>query len=467
LLRTQLLKWLAVPLAVLFIADTVASYWTALRLANRAYDRALLEIAKEVSLHVRIGSYGETSLDVPESALGVLFRDPTDVIYHQVASPDGKLVSGTPLPHGEFDATVQEKLYDATIGDRDIRVAELRVGDDPMTQSGVIVRVAETTLRRRMLARDILMSILAPQVALIAMAGLIVWLGIVHGLRPLVKIRDAVTSRSPNDISEIHVAGVPGELRPLLEAMNCLLVRIGDLLSLQRRFIADAAHQLKTPVAALLAHAELAARAEQPGEIREQVRSLDRGLQRLSRLMSQLLALARNEPDAARTVSFLPLDINALALEVCSEWVAEAVKRNIDLGFEGDDEPIVIKGDAGRLRELLDNLVDNAVRYTTSGGRVTVRVERAPRPAIRVADDGPHIPPEERGRIFERFHRVLGTPGEGSGLGLAIAREIATLHGAEILLAPDTDGIGNVFSVIFPSARQTRTASGAKETATH
>jgi two-component system sensor histidine kinase TctE len=167
-------------------------------------------------------------------------------------------------------------------------------------------------------------------------------------------------------------------------------------------------------------------------------------------VVSQLLSLARNEPEAAAKVQLVPLDLRAIALEAAQSWVPEALRKGIDLGFEGPEEPVTIAGDAARLRELLDNLIDNAVRYSPAKARVTVRVSAAGGASVAVSDDGPRIPPGERGRVFERFHRLLGSGSEGSGLGLAIADEIARLHQARIELRDDDDGVGNTFSVYFP-----------------
>jgi two-component system sensor histidine kinase TctE len=225
--------------------------------------------------------------------------------------------------------------------------------------------------------------------------------------------------------------------------------------------VSDAAHQLKTPVAALEAQCEVALRERDPGSLRAEVRKLQPGFARLSRLVSQLLSLARNEPEAVRAVALAALDLNAVALEAATAWVPEALKKRIDLGFEGAARTVTVQGDPVRLRELLDNLLDNAIRYTPDGGRVTVRVAAAPAPAVTVNDDGPAIPPEERGRVFERFHRLLGSSRDGSGLGLAIAQEIARLHGAAITLSDDADGVGNSFSVSFPGAPASGTGVGA------
>ena len=168
--------------------------------------------------------------------------------------------------------------------------------------------------------------------------------------------------------------------------------------------------------------------------------------------MSQLLSLARNEPEAARLLDFQPVEFSALVLDIAASWVPVALRRGIDLGLEDGERPVTVHGDAGRLRELVDNLLDNAIRYSPPGGRVTVQLRAEPAPTLSIRDDGPRIPPEARERVFERFHRLLGNGShDGSGLGLAIAQEIARLHGARIDLADDdVDGIGNRFSVVFP-----------------
>ncbi|HWA37531.1 MAG TPA: ATP-binding protein, partial [Burkholderiales bacterium] len=273
----------------------------------------------------------------------------------------------------------------------------------------------------------------------------------VRGLAPLERLQRALARRSHVDRGPVSAEGVPAEVRPLVSSINELLARLDRALTLQERFVADAAHQLKTPVAALRTQLDVALRERDPARLREGVEAALPGLERLSRLASQLLTLARNEPDAAATVRFAPTDLDALGLEVATQWVPEALKRGIDLGFEGAGAPVLVQADAARLRELLDNLLDNAVRYSREGGRITVRVNAAPAPVLEVSDDGPSIPPEERERVFERFHRLLGTSRDGSGLGLAIAREIARLHGARIALGDDADGVGNTFSVAFPA----------------
>ena len=453
MLRRQLLRWLLTPLFLLLTADTFISYWVATSFSQRAYDRSLVDIAREVSLHLRSGD-GKLELDMSEEARRLLFTDPIDRIYFEVTALDGRVVAGRPIaPPGHAAPRAPERFYNGVVDGAPVRIVELTVKpDDASRRPAAVVRVAETEAQRTGLAREILLSVVMPQVLLILIAGVVVWVGVVHGLSPLDRLQRGIASRSHLDRSPVAVDDVPGEVGPLLDSINELLARLDSVLTFQNRFITDAAHQLKTPIAALKAQFELAVREDDPDRLREAVRNVHAGLERLSRLASQLLSLARNEPDAVSSIAWTPLDLNEVALEVATGWVPEALKKGIDLGFEGSPDPATIRGDPLRLRELLDNLLDNAVRYSREGGHITVRVGAAPLPSVAVNDDGPSIPPHERARVFERFHRLLGSSHEGSGLGLAIAQEIARIHGAEIALRDDTDGIGNTFTVSFPPA---------------
>jgi two-component system sensor histidine kinase TctE len=437
LLRSQLLGWLLLPLFALLTTDTLVSYWLAAGFAQRAYDRSLVEIARELSLHVRNGD-GGLVLDLSPDARNVLLTDPVDRIWFSVTARDGRVLAGDPIPAGSGT------FYDARIGDVPARVVQIDAAD-----RAAVVRVAETGIKRGELAREILLSVVGPQVLLIVLAGVLVWIGVARGLAPLERLRAALAARSHRDRSPVSAEGVPGEVMPIVLSINELLARLDKALTLQSRFIADASHQLKTPLAALRTELDLALREEDPARARESLRSAHAGLERLSRLVSQLLSLARNEPEAASAVRLSPLDLDALVLEVAKEWVPAALRREVDLGFEGSGRPTTVLGDPVRLREMLDNLLDNAVRYSQPGGRITVRV--TPERVVEVSDDGPSIPPAERARVFERFHRLLGSPYDGSGLGLAIAQEVARIHGAEITLRDDEDGIGNTFAVVFPA----------------
>jgi two-component system sensor histidine kinase TctE len=446
-LQRKLLAWLLGPLLALLVLDTAVIYWTSQNFANLAYDR---------SLHVRSDG-GPPRLELSPAAQQILLVDPHDAVYFRIAAAGGRTIGGeeafpqppvAPAPDG------RPVYYAAQMHGQAVRAAAFLSPVQQRAGSAVLVQVAETLNKRRQLAWDILVNAVVPQLLLIVMASLAVYFGVSRGLRPLLRLARAVAHRSHRDLSPIDTRGVPAEVRPLVEEVNELMLRLGKVLDFQSRFVADAAHQMKTPVSGLKAQIELALREQDPQRVRHSLGQLYVSADRLSRLVRQLLSLARNEPAAASTLQLEPADLRALAFDVSMEWVPLALKAGVDLGFEGDDAPLMIEADTDRMRELVNNLVDNAIRYSQRGGRVTVKVARglAGEALLSVSDDSQRIPVEERARIFERFHRMLGTPADGSGLGLAIVSEIAALHGARIVLEEDDDGIGNRFTVSFPAS---------------
>jgi len=450
-LQRKLLAWLLGPLAVLLVLDTAVAYWNSLRFANLAYDRALHEIAREIALHVRPAA-PLPRLELSEAAAKVLLTDAQDRLFFRLDAADGTLIGGDAAVPRVAAGPAPRFYDDQEHGEPGGMVAaRVPVGATPGAPP-VQVQVAETLNKRTRLAWEMVVSTLVPQLLLIVMATAAVWFGVSRGLQPLQRLRRAVSDRSYRDLSPIDTHDVPGEVRPLVDEVNELMARLGRTFDFQNRFVADAAHQLKTPVSGLKAQIELALREDDPARVRHSLAQLYISADRLSRLVRQLLSLARNEPGALDTVQLQPLELNAFALEVSMEWVPHAIRRGIDLGFEGaEGDPLAINADRDRLRELLNNLIDNAIRYSQPGGRVTVRAGRTADREVRlvISDDGPSIPVADRESIFGRFHRLLGTQEDGSGLGLAIVSEIATLHGARITLEEDVDGVGNTFTVFF------------------
>ena len=452
-LQSKLLAWLLGPLMAVLVLDTAVTYWTSVDFSNLAHDRSLHEIAREVVLHVKRNGNG-LKLDLTPAAERILLVDQDDRLAYKVAAPDGSVIGGHAgiAPPPQAPGIGKPSFYGATIDGTPMRVVAAWMPYDADNAADVVlVQVAETLNKRNRLSREILAAVVLPQLVLIIMAVAVVYLGISRGLVPLKRLQRAVSDRSHLDLTPVDLDGVPGEVRPLAEEVNDLMQRLGKTLDFQNRFIADAAHQLKTPVAGLKAQIELALREDDPERVKHSLAQLYVGTDRLSRLVRQLLSLARNEPGATSAVQLQALDLDAFALETSMEWVPLAIKRGVDLGFEGSGSPVIIDADPDRLRELVNNLIDNAVRYSQQDGRVTVAVSvMGEQGRLSISDDGPAIPVAERKRIFERFHRLLGTPTDGSGLGLAIVSEIATLHGASITLEEDLDGIGNTFSVFFP-----------------
>jgi two-component system sensor histidine kinase TctE len=450
-LRAKLLRWLLVPLSLVLLVDVVGSYFAVDAIANRIYDGELAEIARELLLHLR-ASGGTLDFDLSPDAQRILLLDEYDKVRFVVRAADGSALAGdATLPGLAASRSGKMTFGDADFGGKPVRIGVLHSTPPSDPSAGeVVVEVAETLAKRQRLAKTLLLDIALPQIVLVLVAGVFVWIGVRRGLAPLEQLRRAVAARSHVDMRPVAAADVPAELIPLVAEVNELMRRLREVLDFQGRFIADTAHQLRTPVAGLKAHIEVALRETTLDDTKRSLAHLHTSAERLSRLVSQLLVLARNEPSAVRKASFTEVDLNRLAFETTMDCVAEAYKRKVDLGFEGAERPVKVVGDSVRLAELINNLVDNAVRYSRNGGRVTVKVAGDGRATLTVSDDGQKIPVENRERVFERFYRLPGACGEGSGLGLAIVREIAALHGAEVTLVDDADGVGNAFTVSFP-----------------
>jgi two-component system sensor histidine kinase TctE len=257
--------------------------------------------------------------------------------------------------------------------------------------------------------------------------------------------------RSPRDLSPVSLTRAPEEASALVDSINYLLNQLEKVLETQNRFIADAAHQLRTPLAGIMAQLEVAQRELDPKELQVSLAQMASSMERLSHLVNQLLALARNQPEAARTLAMMCIDLNQLAQQATIEMAPAALQKEIDIGFEGQEQPCYIEGNAQRLHEMLSNLIDNAIRYTQRKGKVTVSLKHVDGTLqLLVEDNGPGIPPDEQEKVFERFHRVLsGEYPNGSGLGLAIVREIAHIHNASVSLMSGAGDKGTRVQIIF------------------
>jgi two-component system sensor histidine kinase TctE len=334
-------------------------------------------------------------------------------------------------------------------------------------QPPVLVQVAETLQARTQLANEIIKGVIVPQFIVLPLALLLVWLALTRGLAPLTALQARIRRRRPEDRSPIDARAAPEEIAPLVESFNDLLARLSASIQVQKRFIADAAHQMKTPLAGLRTQSELALRQTDPAELRRSLRQIAAATERATRLINQLLALARAEHGGAEAPAFEVIDFARMTREAVRDWVPLAIDRQIDLGVDVTTDEANILGHALMLREMLGNLIDNALRYTPAGGTVTARVQRdGDEVVLEVEDTGPGIAESERARVFDRFYRVLGSRADGSGLGLAIVREIVEQHDAQVTIhaparAHDPKLPGALFRVRFtrtPHAKGLRQA---------
>ena len=451
-LRSHLIERLLTSLFLLWLASSGVGYFATLNYANRPYDLVLLERARMVAEQMRLGS-GQERLDFkPKLPDG---NDPgiSDQVVYTVSDSEGKKIAGDanlsrPLSYRRGKAG---PLF--STGERNGEKTRMVSLVYPGPPGGKLLQLhlSETVHQRQALIRGIFAYIVIPQLLLILIATGVVVYGLKQGMMPLERLRHEVARRQRDDLSRLDETKAPEEVRPLIDAVNNLLERLKQAMQAQKRFIADASHQLRTPLAGLKTQAELALRENDMERKQRALEQLFISARRSAHLANQLLALARNEPEGQGDNTFVQIDLNQLAQECTMLWVPVALEKNIDLGFEESPFLVQVRGDSTSLIEMLGNMIDNAIRYTPTGGHVTVKVNYTPGAAMLcVEDNGMGIEPQYRERVFERFYRILGSGQSGSGLGLAIVAEVVKRHGAEITLEQGSNGEGTLISIRFP-----------------
>ena len=469
----EILDWMLAPLLLLWPMSIAITYLVAKSIANQPFDDALEDRVTVLSQQIRTVA-GRPMVQLPGSATDVLRADDVDSVYFQISGPDGAHLDGDrdlPRPRkGMFEEGAHGGAVlfrNDNIHGTPVRVAYSWVNLDPLrtrpmgTPPGLaLVQVAETLDKRAHLANEIIKGVILPQFIILPVILALVWFALSRGLSPLAELQERIRARPQDDLSPIDPRQVPEEISPLVGSFNDMLERLAQTVEMQKRFIADAAHQMKTPLAGMRMQSELALRQVDPDEIHRSLEQLAKSSESATRLVNQLLALARAENQPHAGLAFEDIDLAQLARATVQDWVQASFAHGIDLGYESPDAPsqetLHIAGNALMLRELLSNLIDNALRYTPQGGSVTVRVRRDGEHALlEVEDTGPGIAPSERANVFERFYRILGSNVQGSGLGLAIVREIAQQHGAEIDIfnnprSHSSKYPGSLFRLTFP-----------------
>lgn len=447
-LRRSLLRWLLWPLVPILLVGAFIAFQLAWRATQDTFDLALLDLALDLSRQVRVVD-GELALDLPPAARQILSTGSVeDRVVFAARSDSGTFISGDPaLPVKASPAQgIRHQYYDADVGGTRMRAIALR-SDVEGSRGHVDIAVAHTLKARNRIFFNILGGLLIPEVLLVVASLAVVWFGVRRGLAPAERLRAEIVSRSPQDLRAIEESSAPIELQPILHAINELLARLDTALGGQRQFIANAAHQLRTPLAVLRARIELA----QCDPEKVSAATFDELLaaaERTTRLANQLLALARAENIHAAEETHDEVRLKQLVTDLAGDWVMRAVDHGLEPVFELEDA--TVRGSTFLIRELLANLVDNAIRYTPAGGSVTVRVWReGDASMVEVEDTGPGIPAEFREKVRQRFFR-LATQTEGCGLGLAIVDEIAMAHGAQLEFSDPPSGTGLVVRVRFP-----------------
>ena len=462
-LRRCLLAWLLIPLVLVCVLLLSDAYVNAIRQADKAYDRLLMASALAIAERV-VAENGRIEVDLPYVALEMFSSAAQDRVFYRVTGPGDEFVTGyrdlPGLPQGAAEDTV---YYDADYRGSKVRVAVLRQPiSGPGLRGRVEIQVAQTRNERDLLAREIVLGAGVRLTLLVVLAAIIIWIGVAVGLAPLRRLQQAVQARSPQDLSPLE-SDVPREVRALVAAINDLMARLDANMGRMRRFIADASHQLRTPLSALKTQTELALRESDADGVRESLTRLHDSTRRTSRLADQLLSLAKAEPGGASSRRDA-LDLAVIAEEVTRDWVPASLDRGVDLGFEGGDMPTPVSGDETLLRELLKNLIENAVLYCDSESEVTVRIATVASEGLarlEVEDGGPGLAEQERPLVLERFYRVPGGPSDGCGLGLPIVKEIAERHGGSLRLLTGENCRGLKVRVDLPLAARAVGATGA------
>jgi signal transduction histidine kinase len=494
-LRRSLLRGLGAPLSLLALMSGLLAYWLAMEYTQRVTDRSMVDLANAVSRQIELSGQ-DAPRTVPPLAHAT-FSDPAQALTYRISHGD-QLIAGDPkLP---IKGTVARRVHNAQVFEAPYRGNRMRIAQVRVVAQGdpILIEVAQPVGHGYRVAAEFLMAIMMPLVILLMAGWVIVWRVVNQELDPLTDLAASLNKQTHTSLEPIDEAHVPLEIRPLTHAVNALLERLKTALEAQRKFIADAAHQLRTPLTAIKLHAEHACTARDPQHTQTALHELRTSADRAVRLSNQLLSLARAEP-GEQAAHFVNVDLAVLAFETGAEWVPRALAVDVDLGFNEDaaltGAPLLVRGNPVLLREVMANLIDNALKYVPpsrqSDGRVTVSVRRADVATrtdrlddrlhdaattqtgdtsaltvhgvartltvaeIAVEDNGPGVPASQQRDLFKRFFRGDAQSGndgaEGSGLGLAIVRDIIVLHGGSVHYE-SAHGGGARFVVRIPSA---------------
>lgn len=447
-LRWRLLRRLGVPIAVVLVISALGTFALARYIGTVVYDHWLYDSAMAIGDQV-VTRENRAQLNLPNAAVEMFEWDDRDRIFGNVVTGHGRtLFSNAAFPAAPEDLRVgKPRYYNADIAGLKTRVVAVRIAYPGNRQNSVVIQVAETKKKRDDLIAKIILIGVPFQLFILVLVGLTIWVAVASSLGALNRISAQIAGYHPDGLQPIEDAErVPAEVKPLLTSLNGLIGRLSSAQETQRRFISNAAHQLRTPLATLQVQAERALRETDPARHREALSQVMEALGRSSHMVRQLLTLARSEPsDGPKAASRIDL-AEGVRTEM-ERWIDAATERDIDLGYEGADTGVFVDGEPHLLGELVGNLVDNAIRYTPPGGQVTVRLSSAPL-VLQIDDNGPGIPAAQRAAMFERFQR--GNSEEaGCGLGLAIVKEIAERHGARAVILDNPAGPGTRVEIVF------------------
>ena len=453
-LRRQLIVRMLSMMLPLFILLWVIAYFSSQYFINAAFDRSLIRRTYALADRVEV-MQGQVQVDLPVAARELLVFDQEDLLFHSITDPAGRVIDGEqdmpPLPAYQRIRSGQLILYDGVKDGERVRVATFALSLRGTSARGTaLVQVGETLSHRSAMADRATLAIVIPMLLMTLTAAVAIAYGVGKGLEPLSRLRDRLSARQAFDLSPVPLEGTPAELRPFLDEINSLLHRLAEAVESQSRFVADAAHQLRTPIAGIRTQAEAALTSARHDDAQHALARIAQSTQTMGDLVQKLLILARVDA-AENTLRLSRLNSVDMVREVAREWVPQALAKGVEIGFEMKDcNEAWVMGEAQLLREMLANLIDNALRY--GGARIMLTVRCSGQGVTwQVADNGPGIPASQRAAVFAPFHRLSGSV-DGAGLGLTIVERIAHLHAAKVSLEAGEGGAGLVVSVLFPPA---------------
>jgi len=441
---------LLAPLLLLLVAGVAVDHHVIVTPIHSAFDHSLSRAALAIVARIQPGTDGVLHVALPQHPPQPLRATTEERFFYRVSRPDGQTMAGTPdLPLApEKQAADGFSYSNVDYHNHAYRLVSYRTNE---AGEPLVVTVAETPVRRDRTVHRLDVAFLINDTVQMAAVLVIALIGITIALRPLQQLSRQIVRRPAESLSQLPTELVPSEVLPMVESLNTLLAKVRDSVQSQQHFMANAAHQLRTPLTGLKAQLEVLSRETAGGPLEERIALLHGGVDRLAHTANQLLTLARSEPSAHRSSHFTVIELPRLVGEVIDSSLDRALARGIDLG--ADSQPAKVTGVYWLLHELLSNLIDNAIRHTPASGNITVRCGVAGRHAfLEVDDSGSGIPVSERERVRERFYRGAGSSPGGCGLGLAIADEVARVHGAKLSILDGSTGRGTRMRIDFPTA---------------
>ncbi|MCA9840543.1 MAG: sensor histidine kinase [Cyanobacteria bacterium HKST-UBA03] len=451
-IRRQLLWWIMLPLAGVILLSLGTSYLQATRYANIAFDAELAENARAMAGQV-INDHGRWRLASPQLSATAFEQPMRDQVLFLMTHENGQVIGGDKRLAQSYLSNTYPAFEDRVIDDNPMRMVTVKIpvrSTKPSpSEAFILIQMAETLNERQVLTQQILINTLVHQLALALLMLLFVWWGVTRGLRPLERLGDAIAAQSPGELHPVDETNVPQEVLPLTKTINTLMTNLKGYIEIQKRFTANTAHQLRTPLAGLQTQLEVACRQTTLGDTQHALAQMQVSLDQTIHLTQQLLSLAKAEPRPLASLTMTPVNLTDMLKNVVESFIQRAGHKQIDLGYEGPDEALMIEGVEDALQEMVVNLVDNALHYTPEGGQVTVTLSQHPEVTIGVEDTGPGIPAAEREQVFERFYRLHSSDTPGSGLGLAIVHEIAQTHHAQVTITDGENNVGTKVTVTF------------------